>query len=125
MNFHVITLFPEVVDTYAGASILGRAQKERKLNVTSYQLRDFVTNKWGKADERPYGGGPGMVLQAEPFIRAFESIQANITASQKLQEKNNNQNKKKQIAGPVCKPNESGKICGNVANVGIQSFIIW
>jgi tRNA (guanine37-N1)-methyltransferase len=37
-------------------------------------LRDFVTNKWGKADDRPYGGGPGMVLQAEPFIRAAEKI---------------------------------------------------
>lgn len=78
MNFHVVTLFPEVVDAYARASILGRAQKDEKLSVTSYQLRDFVTNKWGKADERPYGGGPGMVLQAEPFVRAFEAIQQKI-----------------------------------------------
>src|ERR1700740_3095120 len=74
MRFHVITLFPEVVDAYAQASILGRAQKEKLLNVKTYQLRDFVTNKWGKADERPYGGGPGMVLQAEPVIAAVESI---------------------------------------------------
>jgi len=74
MNFHVITLFPEVIDAYAGVSILGRAQKEKKVKVTSYQLRDFVTNKWGKADERPYGGGPGMVLQAEPFVRAVEKL---------------------------------------------------
>ena len=78
MQFHVVSLFPEVIDSYASTSILGRAQKEEKLSVTSYQLRDFVTNKWGKADERPYGGGPGMVLQAEPFVRAFESIQKNI-----------------------------------------------
>ncbi len=42
--------------------------------VKAYQLRDFVQNKWGKADERPYGGGPGMVLQAEPFIRAVEAV---------------------------------------------------
>lgn len=74
MRFHVVTLFPEVIDAYAGASILGRAQKDKKLSVKAYQLRDFVTNKWGKADERPYGGGPGMVLQAEPFIRAAEKI---------------------------------------------------
>src|ERR1700685_3765404 len=74
MKFHVITLFPEVIDAYVQASILGRAQREKLLKVTSYQLRDYVTNKWGKADERPYGGGPGMVLQAEPFIRAVESI---------------------------------------------------
>ena len=69
MKFHVITLFPEVIDAYTGASILGRAQKEKKLQVKTYQLRDFVTNKWGKADERPYGGGPGMVLQAEPVFK--------------------------------------------------------
>lgn len=74
MNFHVITLFPEVVDAYAGASILGRAQKEKKLRVTTYQLRDYVSNKWGKTDERPYGGGPGMVLQAEPFVKAVDVL---------------------------------------------------
>lgn len=74
MRFHVVTLFPEVVEAYTNASILGRAQKEKKLSVKTYQLRDFVTNKWGKADERPYGGGPGMVLQAEPFVRAVEKI---------------------------------------------------
>lgn len=74
MNFHVITLFPEVVEAYTNASILGRAQKEKLLKVKAYQLRDTVSNKWGKADDRPYGGGPGMVLQAEPFIKAVETI---------------------------------------------------
>jgi tRNA (guanine37-N1)-methyltransferase len=78
MKFHVISLFPEVIDAYAQASILGRAQREKILSVQSYQLRDFVTNKWGKADERPYGGGPGMILQAEPVIRAVEAIQKKI-----------------------------------------------
>ncbi len=75
MNFYVVTLFPEVVDAYCNASILGRAQKNKKLKVKTYQLRDFVQNKWGRADERPYGGGPGMVLQAEPIVRAVEAIQ--------------------------------------------------
>jgi tRNA (guanine37-N1)-methyltransferase len=74
MKFHVICLFPEVIEAYTNASILGRAQKEKKLSVKTYQLRDFVENKWGKADERPYGGGPGMVLQAEPVIKAVEKI---------------------------------------------------
>lgn len=87
MKFHVVTLFPEVIDAYTSASILGRAQKaspvgqarprEKLLEVKTYQLRDFVTNKWGKADERPYGGGPGMVLQAEPFIKAAQKIAKN------------------------------------------------
>jgi tRNA (guanine37-N1)-methyltransferase len=67
-------LFPEVIDAYTGASILGRAQKEKKLKVKTYQLRDTAGNKWGKVDERPYGGGPGMVLRAEPVIKAVQKI---------------------------------------------------
>lgn len=74
MTFHVITLFPEVVEAYTNASILGRAQKEKKLKVNIYQLRDTADNKWGKVDERPYGGGPGMVLRAEPVIKAVQKI---------------------------------------------------
>lgn len=74
MNFHVVTLFPEVIDAYTGASILGRAQQEKLLKVTSYQLRDSVTNKWRKVDERPYGGGPGMIIQAEPVVAAVLKI---------------------------------------------------
>ncbi len=74
MNFHVITLFPEVVDAYTQASILGRAQREKLLKVKTYQLRDTAGNKWGKVDERPYGGGPGMVLRAEPVIKAVQKI---------------------------------------------------
>ncbi len=74
VNFHVVTLFPETIEAYTNASILGRGQKEKKFSVKTYQMRDFVTNKWGKVDERPYGGGPGMVIQAEPVIRAVEKI---------------------------------------------------
>jgi tRNA (guanine37-N1)-methyltransferase len=74
MNFHVVTLFPEVVEAYAQASILGRAQREKLLKVKAYQLRDYAGNKWGKVDERPYGGGPGMVLRAEPVIKAVQKI---------------------------------------------------
>lgn len=88
MRFHVVTLFPEVVEAYTGASILGRAQKEGLLKVEAHQLRNFVTNKWGKADERPYGGGPGMVLQAEPFVRAVETIEKKINSFSKNKNKN-------------------------------------
>jgi len=74
MTFHVITLFPEVVEAYTNASILGRAQKQKLLKVKTYQLRDTAGNKWGKVDERPYGGGPGMVLRAEPVIAAVQKL---------------------------------------------------
>ncbi|MGH7175571.1 MAG: tRNA (guanine(37)-N(1))-methyltransferase [Minisyncoccia bacterium] len=70
MRFHLVTLFPEACDAYLSASVLGRARKEKKIVISYQNPRDFVENKWGKVDERPYGGGPGMVMQAEPVIRA-------------------------------------------------------
>ena len=72
MRFHLITLFEEACDAYLSASIIGRARKEKKISVTYQTPRDFVDNKWGKVDERPYGGGPGMVMTALPVVRAVE-----------------------------------------------------
>ena len=72
MKFHLITLFEEACDAYLSASIIGRARKEKKISVTYQTPRDFVDNKWGKVDERPYGGGPGMVMTALPVVRAVE-----------------------------------------------------
>jgi tRNA (guanine37-N1)-methyltransferase len=72
MKFHVITLFPELVDAYAAHSIIGRAIRNNVLSIKAYQLRDYARNKWNKVDDRPYAGGPGMVLQAEPMLRAAE-----------------------------------------------------
>lgn len=82
MNFHVITLFPEVCQAYTDASILGRAQKTekgkgakvrgKKMVVSYYNPRDYTDDKHHKVDERPYGGGPGMVMQALPILKAAE-----------------------------------------------------
>ena len=72
MKFSLITLFPEACEAYLSASIIGRARKEKKISVAYQSPRDFVSNKWGKVDERPYGGGPGMVMQAEPVVKAVE-----------------------------------------------------
>lgn len=72
MKFHLITLFSEACDAYLSASIIGRARKEKKISITYQNPRDFVENKWGKVDERPYGGGPGMVMQAMPVVKATE-----------------------------------------------------
>ena len=76
MKFHIITLFSEACDAYLSASIIGRARKEKKIFVQYQTPRDFVDNKWGKVDERPYGGGPGMVMSAMPVIKA---VQAGLT----------------------------------------------
>jgi tRNA (guanine37-N1)-methyltransferase len=72
IRFHLITLFPEACDAYLNASILGRARKNKQIAVDYQSPRDFVDNKWGKVDERPYGGGPGMVMTALPVIRAVK-----------------------------------------------------
>ncbi len=80
MRFHVITLFPEVCRVYTDTSILGRAQKTdkgkgakvrgKKLAVSYYNPRDYTTDKHNRVDDRPYGGGPGMVLQPLPILKA-------------------------------------------------------
>ncbi len=70
MKLHIITLFEEACEAYLSASILGRARKGKKVSIAYRNPRDFVDNAWGKVDERPYGGGPGMVMQAMPVVRA-------------------------------------------------------
>lgn len=76
LRFHLITLFPEACDAYLSASILGRARKEKRILVDYQTPRDFVTNRWGKVDERPYGGGPGMVMTALPVVQAIKKALA-------------------------------------------------
>ncbi len=81
MNFHVITIFPEVCQAYTDASVLGRAQKSKKgkgakqkgkkISINYYNPRDFAKGKHKKVDDKPYGGGPGMVMQAEPVLKAW------------------------------------------------------
>jgi tRNA (guanine37-N1)-methyltransferase len=72
IRFHLVTLFPEACEAYLSASIVGRARKSKKITVTYQNPRDFVDNKWGKVDERPYGGGPGMVMSALPVVKAVK-----------------------------------------------------
>ncbi|MEK7227716.1 MAG: tRNA (guanosine(37)-N1)-methyltransferase TrmD [Patescibacteria group bacterium] len=76
MNFHVITLFPKAFDSYLGESILKRAIEDRKLKVSFYNPRDFVKNKWKRVDRPPYGGGPGLVLEALPVAKAIEKAKS-------------------------------------------------
>lgn len=72
MHFHLVTLFPEMCKAYTDASILGRAQKDKKIAVSYYDPRNFTKDKHRRVDDRPYGGGPGMVMHAEPILRAVK-----------------------------------------------------
>ena len=74
MLIDIITIFPEVFKPYIDASILGIAQKKEKLHIRVHDLRDYTLDKHKKVDDRPFGGGPGMVMMAEPVFRAVEQI---------------------------------------------------
>lgn len=74
MRFDILTLFPEMCQAVLDNSIIGRAQKKGLLEINYIQIRDFAYNKHRQVDDYPYGGGAGMVMQAEPIYLAYESI---------------------------------------------------
>lgn len=74
MIFDVLTLFPEMIENYCGYSILKRALENDILKVNTVNPRDFTLDKHRKVDDTPYGGGAGMVLMAQPYVDAYESI---------------------------------------------------
>jgi|SRR3989344_3311488 len=71
VTFHIISLFPESF-SHLDYSIVGRAQKNKKIKIKIYNPRDFTKDKHKTTDDRPYGGGPGMVMKAEPIISAIK-----------------------------------------------------
>ena len=87
MIFHIITIFPEMFDTYLRESIIGRAVADKKIKILFYNPMDFCEPRHGRGgpkkrvDARPYGGGPGMVLRPELFLKAFEKALAKCSRS--------------------------------------------
>ena len=71
MNFHVLTLFPEMIMNGLETSILGRAAAKGIVSFEAVNIRDYTLERHGKVDDYPYGGGAGMVMQAEPIYRAY------------------------------------------------------
>lgn len=76
MRIDVLTLFPEVMQPYLSASILGRAQHAGIVDIHTHQLRDYSTDPHRKVDDRPFGGGPGMVLMCQAIYDAVNAIEA-------------------------------------------------
>ena len=74
MRFDVITIFPESLRGYFNSSILGRALKDKNIEINLHNLRDFTQDKHKKTDDKPYGGGPGMVLKVEPIAKAVLNV---------------------------------------------------
>jgi tRNA (guanine37-N1)-methyltransferase len=73
MKIEVLTIFPEIVEPYLNASILGRA-KDVKVELSAINLRNFASDKHSTTDDTPYGGGPGMVMKIEPIDKAVEAL---------------------------------------------------
>ena len=78
MNFHVLTLFPQMILDGMNTSIMGRAISKGKLSVDAVNIRDFSTNKHMKVDDYTYGGGAGMLMQAAPVCAAYRSVEESI-----------------------------------------------
>lgn len=77
MKFNILTIFPEACAAYLNSSILGKAQEKKLIEINIINIRDFATDKHKKTDDEPFGGGPGMVMLAEPIFRAAESLKLN------------------------------------------------
>ncbi len=73
-RFEILTLFPDVIDTYASQSILGIGQRKKKLRIRAHNIRHAATDKHQTVDDKPYGGGPGMVMMVEPIAKTLNKI---------------------------------------------------
>ena len=74
MRFDIMTLFPQLVDTVLGESIIGRAQKSGAISVYTHNIRDYSEDKHHRVDDTPYGGGKGMLMMAPPIYNCYQAI---------------------------------------------------
>lgn len=74
LNIHLITIFPNIFSSYLDESILKIAQNKKKIKINIHNLRDVTTDRHKTVDDKPYGGGPGMLLMVEPFYKTLKKI---------------------------------------------------
>jgi len=74
MNFHIITIFPKILDSYTSESIIKRAQNHGIIKIKTYNLRDWTSDKHKTVDDTPYGGGAGMLMKIEPLYQAIQDV---------------------------------------------------
>lgn len=87
MKFDIITIFPRIFDSYFNESILSRAQKNKLIQIKTHNLRDYTSDKHRTVDNPPYGGGAGMVLMAEPILKAVEKVTSDPSTSLRASKK--------------------------------------
>ena len=74
MKFNLITIFPEIFDSYIQKGMIRIAQEKKLIKVNPINLRDFAIDKRGTVDDKPYGGGPGQIMLVEPAFKALKKI---------------------------------------------------
>ncbi len=84
MNFHILTLFPDMVMDGLNTSIIGRAVNNGLLSIEAVNIRDYAFNKHQSVDDYPYGGGAGMLMQAEPVYQAYEAVAGKLEKKPRL-----------------------------------------
>ena len=84
LHFHIVTLFPESIRSYLTSSILGRALEKKLIKISFYDPKKFAVGKHRRVDQRPYGGGPGMVLEPMAVLRACDKALKNKKGVTKL-----------------------------------------
>ncbi|MDB5858770.1 MAG: trmD, partial [Ramlibacter sp.] len=80
MRFDLITLFPELFAPFLAAGVTRRAYETKQVDVRLWNLRDFAEGNYRRVDDRPFGGGPGMVMLAEPLARCLAAVRADRAA---------------------------------------------
>ena len=84
MNYHILTLFPEMVMDGLHTSIIGRAVNNGLLSIEAVNIRDYAFNKHNSVDDYPYGGGAGMLMQAEPVYQCYRALEERIGKKPRL-----------------------------------------
>lgn len=126
LHFHIISLFPETIEAYFSHSILGRAQlksgkpkkgEREKIRISFYNPKDFVGAKHGRVDQRPYGGGPGMILEPEAMLAAAERALKNKKGVAKLFFSTDGEQFSESMAKKLSKKKDILLICGRYEGV--------
>lgn len=117
MNFHILTLFPDMVMSGLKESITGRAMEKGLININAINIRDFAGNKYGHVDDYTYGGGAGMLMQAEPVYKAYKSIEEKITKPRVLYMTPQGKRFDQNMAEELSKENDIILLCGHYEGI--------
>ena len=125
MTFHIITIFPNIFDSYLNESILGRAQKNKLIKIKIHNLRDWTNDKHKTVDDTPCGGGAGMIMKAEPIYKAIQDIKSQISNLKTILLSAKGKQWEQQTAKKYSKLDEIILICGRYEGIDerVKKFI--